>query len=165
MTMNKFSKNLVSAVLAIGLMGVSLFGQITDEGKPPLLIGAWEYVGPVTVDCDTREPNGPEVRASYLFNQGGTMFVEDTLPIEGPYRTTGPGIWKRETTGEFSYAHMHYSFAPDNTFLGTVKVRSILRLGRDGNSFTEQGTFNVLAPDGTVVFSGCFQGTTNRVVF
>lgn len=93
------------------------------------------------------------------------MFLEDTLPIEGPYRTTGPGVWKRETNGEFSYGHMHYSFAPDNTLLGTVKVRARLRLRRDGNSFTEQGTFDVIAPDGTVVFAGCFEGTANRVVF
>lgn len=164
--MNKISKNLMSVVLTIGLLGVSsLFGQLTEEGKAPLLIGAWESIGPVTVDCDTREPNGPEVRVSYLFNQGGTMFLEDTLPIEGPYRTTGPGIWRRETNGEFSYGHMHYSFAPDNTLLGTVKVRSSLRLSRNGNSFTEQGTFDLIAPDGTVVFAGCFEGTANRVIF
>lgn len=93
------------------------------------------------------------------------MFVEDTLPFEGPYRTTGPGIWKRETNGEFSYAHMHYSFAPDNTYLGMVKQRSRLRLERDGNSYTEAGTFAVYDPAGGVLFSGCFGGTTNRIVF
>jgi hypothetical protein len=93
------------------------------------------------------------------------MFVEDTFPLEGPYRTTGPGIWKHETSGEFSYAHMHYSFAPDNTFLYTIKQRSRLRLNRGGDSYTEQGTFEGIAPDGTVIFGGCFEGTTNRVVF
>ena len=142
----------------------SLFGQIGDD-LGSRLIGAWEYVGPVTVDCETRLPNGPEVRASVLFNQGGTMFVEDTLPVEGPYRTTGPGVWKRETSGEFSYGHMHYSFAPDNTFLYTIKQRSRLRLNRDGTSYTEHGTFKGIAPDGTEIFSGCFEGTVNRVVF
>ena len=150
-------------LLAIGAGPASAQG--TDDGRSPLLIGAWEYVGAVSVDCDTRQPNGPEIRASYMFNQGGTMIMEDTLPIEGPYRTTGPGVWKRENSGEFSYGHMHYSFAPDNTFLGTVKVRSRLRLSTDGNSFTEKGTFDVIAPDGVVWFSGCLEGTATRVIF
>ena len=162
--MNKISRTFAVGISAVLLMACSsLYGQTSDNSH--LLVGAWEYVGPVTVDCDTREPNGPEIRAALLFNQGGTMFVEDTLPVEGPYRSTGPGIWKRETNGEYSYAHMHYSFAPDNTFLFTVKLRSRLRLSKDGQSFTEKGSFDVITPDGAVIHSGCFEGTTDRVVF
>lgn len=164
--MYKISRNFaVAVIIGMFISGTSVFAQTDDDVKPPVLIGAWEYVGPLTVDCDTREPNGPEARVSLLFNQGGTMFVEDTFPLEGPYRTTGPGIWKRETNGEFSYGHMHYSFAPDNTYLGMVKLRSRLVLERTGNSFTESGTFDVYDPAGTVVYSGCFGGTANRVVF
>jgi len=154
------------AILIALIFNVSVvFGQNNDDGKAPLLVGAWEYVGSATVDCETREPNGPDVRVSLLFNQGGTMFVEDTIIFEGPYRTTGPGIWKRESNGDFSYAHMHYSFLPDNTFIYTVKQKSRLTLSKDANSYTEKGTFEGIAPDGTVIFSGCFGGTTNRVVF
>lgn len=166
--MNRNSTKFTAAVLFALVLSVSaVLGQSTDDGKAPLLVGAWEYVGPATVDCETREPNGPDVRVSLLFNQGGTMFVEDTIIFEGPYRTTGPGIWKREANGDFSYAHMHYSFDPENplNFIGTIKQRSRLRLSKDGNSYTEKGTFEGIAPDGTVIFSGCFEGTTNRVVF
>jgi len=166
--MNQRIQRLAATIFVVCAISVGVSearGQSTDDGRPPLLIGAWEYVGPVSVDCQTREPNGPDVRVSLLFNQGGTMFVEDTMPIEGPYRTTGPGIWNREETGEFSYAHMHYSFLPDNTFLFTIKQRSRLRLSRDGNSYSEKGTFEAIASDGTVLFTGCFGGTAQRVVF
>jgi hypothetical protein len=129
------------------------------------LVGVWEYVGPAEVDCQTRVPSGPTIRALYTFNQGGTMYVEDTLPLSGPYRSTGGGIWKRAAGRNYTYGNVHYEFDPDRTFLFTIKQKSNLTLSRDGNSFTENGTFEGIDSDGNILFGGCFSGTSHRLTF
>src|SRR6266404_8748194 len=110
------------------------------------LVGIWEEVAPAGVDCQTREPLGPTIRALYTFNQGGTMYVEDTFPLSGPYRSTGGGIWKRTSGRNYTYGNVHYEFDPDRTFTLIIKQRSNLTLSRDGNSFTENGTFEGIDP-------------------
>jgi hypothetical protein len=67
-------------------------GHATDEGQSNALVGVWEDNAPAEVDCHTRQPRGTIIRVLYTFNQGGTMYVEDTLPLVGPYRTTGGGV-------------------------------------------------------------------------
>ena len=167
-------------VVALAMMLVMViaptmaFGQNKDDKQSTAspteeqgndLVGVWEEVGPATVDCQTREPNAPAVRALLMFNQGGTMTLEDTFPLEGPYRTTGAGIWKRTSGRNYTYINRHYSFDPDKTFTGIVKIRSSITLGKDSNSFTEKGTVKVTDPSGNVVFTGCFNGTAYRLKF
>lgn len=129
------------------------------------LVGVWEAVGPAEVNCQTREPFGPTIRALYTFNQGGTMYVEDTFPLSGPYRSTGGGTWKRTLGRNYTYGNVHYEFDPDKTFIFTIKQKSNLTLSRDGNSFTENGTFEGIDSGGNILFSGCFAGTANRLKF
>ena len=98
----------------------SVFGQRTEEqGLDNALAGVWESVAPGTVDCQTGlpDPNAPIIRALYTFNQGGTMSEENTDPIEGPYRTTGHGIWKPTSGRNYTAVYMHYSFDPDKILL------------------------------------------------
>lgn len=128
------------------------------------LVGVWEAVSvPSENDCQTGEPIGELVNVSYTFNQGGTMYQEDTLSIDR-YRTTGSGIWKRISGRDYTYLFFHYAFDPTGNFV-TIKGRSNLTLSKDGNSLTEQGTFQVIEPNGNVVYAGCFNGTSQRVTF
>jgi len=60
---------------------------------------------------------------------------------------------------------VHYEFDPDRTFLFTIKQKSNLTLSRDGNSFTENGTFEGIDSDGNILFGGCFSGTSHRLTF
>jgi len=129
------------------------------------LVGVWEEVAPAEVDCQTRQPLGPTIRALLTFNQGGTMYVEDTFPLTGPYRTTGGGVWMRTSARHYTYGNLHYEFDPDKTFLLTIKQRSDLTLSRDGNSFTENGTFQGIDPTGNVLFGGCFAARATRPQF
>jgi hypothetical protein len=129
------------------------------------LVGVWEEVGSAEVDCQTREPFGPTIHALLTFNQGGTMYVEDTFPGSGPYRSTGGGIWDRISGRQYMYGNLHYEFDPDRTFVFTIKQRSTVTLSGDGNSFTENGTFTGIDPSGNVLFGGCFAATATRVVF
>ena len=140
----------------------SSVSSASEEGNP--LVGVWQEISvPGSVDCQTGEP-GPIVTVAYTFNEGGTMYEEDTLSIDR-YRTTGGGIWKRVSGRNYTYVNLHYSFDPNGTFLFTIKQRSNLTLSRDGNSFTEKGTFEGIDPSGNVIFAGCFAATAQRLVF
>jgi hypothetical protein len=109
---------------------------------------------------------GPTIRALLTFNQGGTMYVEDTFPFSGPYRTTGGGIWIRTSARHYTYGNVHYEFDPDKTFTLIIKQRSDVTLSRDGKSFTENGTFQGIDPNsGNVLFGGCFAASATRPRF
>jgi hypothetical protein len=137
-----------------------------EEGNP--LVGVWEELNvPAENDCVTGSPvpGTPIIRALLSFNQGGTMYVEDNAPFDGPYRSTGAGIWKHTSGRKYTYLNLHYAFNPDKTFTFTIKQRSNLTLSQDGNSFTENGTFEVIEPGGAVIYSGCFAATATRLTF
>ena len=140
--------------------------ESADDGRNDLtLTGVWEAIQvPSENDCETGAPIGPLINVAYTFNQGGTMYAEDTLSIDR-YRTTGSGIWKRISGRNYTYLFFHYGFNPKGDFLFTVKGRSNLTLSRDGNSLTEQGTFQLIEPNGSVLYTGCFNGMSHRVTF
>jgi hypothetical protein len=135
-----------------------------NDGQDDALVGVWEEISvPAFVDCQTGVP-GPIINVSYAFNQGGTMFEEDTLSLDR-YRTTGGGIWKRTSGRNYTYVNSHYAFDPNGTFLFTIKQRATLTLSRDANSFTEKGTFAGVDPSGNVIFGGCYAATAHRLRF
>lgn len=141
------------------------------------LVGVWESVAQSGVDCRTREPFGPIIRSVYTIHQGGTMSEENTDPVEGPYRTSGFGIWKRTSGRNYTAGYGHYGFNPlgfdpaSRQLAAIIKVRTNIRLSRDAKAFTENGTFEVFFPDsvtsepGEPVFSGCFAATAHRLTF
>ncbi len=165
----------LAMMLALTLGSSLVCGQNKDDNQTVNLsadnssndlTGVWEAVGvPSENDCATGAPIGELINVTYTFNQGGTMYAEDTLSVDR-YRTTGSGIWKRTSGRNYTYRFFHYAFNPDGTFFATVKGSSNLTLSRDGNSLTESGTFQLIAPDGTtVIYAGCFNGTSHRVTF
>jgi len=138
------------------------------EEKGNEIVGVWEAANvPAENDCVTGEPlpGTPTIKVMYSFNQGGTGTLEDNAPFDGPYRSTGSSIWKRTSGRNYTYVNWHYSFLPDKTFLWTIKQVSNLTLSLDGSSFTERGTFEGIAPNGDVLFSGCFAATAQRLTF
>ncbi|MCA1625576.1 MAG: hypothetical protein LC768_13880 [Acidobacteria bacterium] len=167
----------LAMMLALAIVPTMGFGQIRVLNPPQEeqgndLVGVWESVAPVTTDCQTGEQMGPTIRALYNFTQGGTMMEENTDPIEGPYRNTGHGIWKRTLGRNYNALYLHYGYLPDKTHVVIVKVRSNITLSRGLNSFTQNGTFEVLDsnnnplldPDGNPI-RGCFRDTATRLTF
>ncbi len=168
----------LAMMITLAIVPTMAFGQ-TRILNPPQdeqgndLVGVWESVAPLGVDCQTREPFGPNIRQLYNIAQGGTMSEENTDEInDGPYRTTGHGIWKRASQRNYTAVYTHYSFLPDKTFVAIVKARTNIKLSRDSNSFTENGTFEVLDRDGKPLLDdngnpikGCFSTTSNRLKF
>ncbi len=160
----------LAMMLALAIVPTMAFGQAVILNQPQDkqgndLVGVWEAVGvPSENDCVTGMPIGELINVTSTFNQGGTMYAEDTLSVDR-YRTTGSGIWKRTSGRNYTYRFFHYLFDPNGTFLFTVKGRSNLTLSRDGNSLTERGTFQLIDPSGNVVYGGCFNGTSHRIKF
>jgi hypothetical protein len=163
----------LAMMLALAIVPFRAFAQDKAENQSSVspadeegnaLAGVWEEVSvPAFVDCQTGVP-GPIINVSYTFNQGGTMYEEDTLSLDR-YRTTGGGIWKRTSGRKYTYVNLHYAFDPNGNFLFTIRQRSNLTLSRDGNSFTENGTFEGVDPSGNVLFGGCFAATAHRLRF
>lgn len=160
----------IFAVVFVAAMGsTAAIAQASNEafwGNVPSVVGVWEQANvPMEYDCTTGEPlpGTPTVRVMQTFNVGGTGWIEDTAPVEGPYRSTGATVWKRTSKRGYTYTNRHYSFMPDNTFVFVVKQHSNLILSPNGNSFTENGQFELQTPDGTVIYTGCFRGTSTRL--
>lgn len=132
------------------------------------LVGVWEAVNvPAENDCATGLPlpGTPMIRVLNTFNQGGTGWLEDNAPFDGPYRSTGATIWKRTLGRNYTYLNLHYTFNPDKSFVFTIRQRSNVTLSKDGNSITENGTFDVIIPNGTTIYSGCFSAESSRINF
>ncbi|MEP6946393.1 MAG: hypothetical protein ABJA02_10780 [Acidobacteriota bacterium] len=162
--------------MMLALTAVPLtFGQNKDESETPTLTaegqsddltGVWEAIGVSSGnDCVSGMPIGELINVTYTFNQGGTMNAEDTLSIDRN-RTTGSGIWKQISRRNYTYRFFHYAFDPTGTFLFTVKGSSNVKLSKDGNSLTENGHLELVAPDGaTILYASCFSDTSHPVTF
>lgn len=162
----------LSLTLALTIASLMVFGQnkidnqisnsVNDESSQTL-VGTWQSV--VTPrDCQTGAPAPSSFKALTTFNQGGTM-SEYALDPASPYRTTGHGIWKHTTGRQYTVAWTFYTFAPNGTFTGSVKVRVNKTLSHNFNSLTGDGTVEVFDPNGTVVFTGCSDETATRFTF
>jgi hypothetical protein len=173
----KAARTLVLTLTVVALAGSGLVRAQDDEQVDPL-VGVWESVSPSQVDCQTRQPlpDAPIIRAAYTIHHGGTMSEVNTDPIEGPYRSSGFGIWKRTSGRNYVAGYQHYGFVDQNLLptkqLGAVvKVLTSIRLSRDATTFVESGTFGVFFPDpvtselGEPIFGGCFAAMAHRVTF
>jgi hypothetical protein len=126
------------------------------------LEGTWQSV--VTPrDCVTGAPAPFSFKALTTFMQGGTMSEDSSSDMDGPWRTSGHGVWQHTTGKKYTVAWVFYHWAPNNgPLLGTVKVRVNKTLGHDANSLTGDGTIEVSDPNGNVVFTGCSNETATR---
>jgi hypothetical protein len=188
MTRSRHTQNVPSIFLLILLItalagGDPTMAQELEERRAGAddanaLVGVWESVAASQIDCQTGQPlpDAPIIRSAYTIHPGGTMSEVNTDPIEGPYRSSGFGIWKRGSGRHYAAAYQHYGFVDQNLTptkqLGAVvKARTSIRLSRDATTFVETGTFLVFFPDpvtselGDPIFSGCFAATAHRLTF
>ena len=150
-------KSLVStmALAALILTPASLSAQNRAS-----LEGAWDSQVTST-DC-----NGNILmafRSFELFHQGGTFTgtgnagnPELGSPVLGTWQRT-PGM--RTFTSPIQF----FTFNPDGSFAGTVKLERQIHLSADGNSYTATSTFQIYDPDGNLLFSGCGTEVATRL--
>lgn len=175
------TKSVRALLLALAVAGLAAGGPAMardNDERVDALVGVWESVAPVGVDCQTRQPlpDAPVIRSAYTIHHGGTMSEENTDPIEGPYRSSGFGVWRRMSGRTYTAAYGHYGFvdqdlSPTKQLGAVVRARTSIKLSRDAKTFTENGNFEVFLPDpvtselGDAVFSGCFAATAHRLPF
>jgi hypothetical protein len=149
-------KSLVStmALAALILTPASLSAQ---HGAS--LEGAWDSQVTST-DC-----NGNilmEFRAFEAYHEGGTLTT--TGNANSPALSSpGLGTWQRTGMRTFNSTFQFFTFNPDGSFAGTVKIAGQIHLSDHGNSFTGTSTFAVYDPDGNLVFSGCNTEVATRL--
>ena len=155
-------KSLVStmALAALILTPASLSAQQELSAQHGAsLEGAWDSQVTST-DC-----NGNILmafRSFEAFHQGGTSTV--TGNANSPALSSpGLGTWQRTGMRTFTSPIQFFTFNPDGSFAGTVKIAGQIHLSDHGNSFTGTFTFGVYDPDGNLVFSGCGTAVATRL--
>jgi hypothetical protein len=151
-------KSLVStmALAALILTPASLSAQQELSAQHGAsLEGAWDSQVTST-DC-----NGHTLlafRSFELFHQGGTFTATGNAPNPEPNPGAGSpvlGTWQRTGMRTFTSPIQFFTFNPDGSAAGTVKLERQIHLSADGNSYTATSTFAVYDLDGNLVFSGC----------
>lgn len=101
-------------------------------------------------------------RSFEAYHQGGT--VTTTGNANSP-ALSSPGIGTWQSTGmrTFNATFQFFTFNPDGSFAGTVKIESQIHLSDHGNSFTATSTFEGYDPDGNLIFSGCGTEVATRL--
>lgn len=145
---------LIMTVAALILTPASLSAQPRAS-----LEGAWDSQVTNT-DC-----NGNILmafRAFEAYHQGGT--VTTTGNANSPALSSpGIGTWQRTGTRTFNAPFQFFTFNPDGSFAGIVKIAGQIDLSADGNSYTGTNTFAIYDPDGNLVFSGCGTEVATRL--
>lgn len=157
-----------ATLLAIALAAASTVAAAASlpEHHPRLLlspanaiVGTWEFQGRFFA-CATGQTQR-ELRASSVFNAGGTMLDTSTAPPD----TRGPafGIWTYDERAGHYVAQMRlYRYNADGSFAGVAQVRRTLVLSSDGDSATGTFTGQILGPQEQVLAATCGDETGVR---
>jgi len=152
MTIKRTRTALVIA-LVIALMAATgtQFSARADGGgaSAPQLEGSWE----ITVMPDG---GAPIVDIATFTSNGGLMNSDPD-----PNLSTGHGTWVRTGGREFAVTFVHF-LSNQGTALGTLKVRSVIRLDRHSDTFTGPFRTDVII-GGNVVQSFCGTVQARRI--
>ena len=101
------------------------------------------------------------VRATQMFNQGGTLASTDNQPPSS--RGVGFGTWQNIGNRNYSAPFQFFQFSPDGSFAGTVKIDRTIELASDANSYTSTVSVQIVNPAGIVVANLCGTETATRL--
>jgi hypothetical protein len=159
----------LAMMITLTIGSTMVFGQdkankrsIDEPGNT--LVGVWQSTV-TSYDCQTGAPFGDSIKSLFTFMQGGTMSEDNNDPLDGPYRNSAHGIWKRTSGRNYTTVFLHQSFAPDRSFTYTIKVRANITLSPFFESFTASSTFEVYDPSDNLVFTGCGNEKATRLTF
>lgn len=149
-----------ATLLVLALATASAAAQPPSSGRNPQLllspanaiVGVWEFQARLFV-CATGQTL-QQIRASSVFNAGGTMLDTSTAPPA----TRGPafGTWNYDQqAGRYDVLMRLYRYNPDGSFAGTTQVRRTLQLSADGDGATGTFTGQILGPHEEVLAVAC----------
>ena len=135
-------------------------GAITGE-KPWAVdpaVGVW--VPTVTqVDCASGQPLAIFEGMSVL-HHGGTLSETNSSPPTT--RGAGWGTWEHIGGRQYRSQWRFLRYAADGSFSGVTVVRRQFNLSANGEEASGESHFDIVAPNGVVVFSGCATDVTTR---
>jgi hypothetical protein len=130
------------------------------ESKARRLEGTWQVQ--VTLrNCQT----GAVLRtapAFLTFASGGTL-VETTTVFSSSQRGPGHGFWEHTGGKTFKAVSKAFFFNPDGTWAGTQTLTQQIEFADDPDAFNSTATTEVVAPNGTVILSGCATAVAHRM--
>lgn len=123
----------------------------SDSEAQHSLVGAW-------IGSTNAGPGFPPFKALYTFAPGGGLVTSSSIDLSPrSISTPGYGAWKRtaeSTDSTFLFTFDAFVFDPQGNPSGVVKARSSVTLNRAGDAFAGEFKFDVIAPNGAIVFSG-----------
>lgn len=130
------------------------------DSKARRLEGTWQ-VQVTLQNCQT----GAALRTSpafLTFAQGGTL-VETTTVFSSAQRSPGHGFWEHTGGRTFKAVSKAFIFNPDGTWAGTQTLTQAIEFGDDPDVFNSNATTEIVAPNGTVILSGCATAVAHRM--
>ncbi|MEP6705437.1 MAG: hypothetical protein ABJB34_11585 [Acidobacteriota bacterium] len=155
-----------SRVMQISLMVMlAIFAQVwvvsaqVQNGNEQGLVGSWNLT--VTLrDCDKGTPFF-SFPGMITYNQGGTTQQTAVPGPDGP-ALPGHGAWSHQTGRNYSGAFQFFGLNPAGTYAARVIVRSTIRLGKSGDSYTSTDTAEIFNTNGDLLFRSCSTSTATR---
>ena len=178
--MNRNMVKMISGAALIILMlttfaQVSVFAQDTKDedrseertqedssrqrGNAGKLEGTWDVQ--VTIrNCQT----GDAIRtfaSLTTFMSGGTM-LDSTSGIPQALKTPGHGVWSYIGGRNYRFKFKSFSFDASGNFTGWTIISQEAHLNRRADAYESNGTSEVYAPNGSLIFTGCSTTTATR---
>ena|SRR5579859_1385798 len=119
-----------------------------DEKHSQSIVGGW-------IGSTNAGPAFPPFNALYTFAPGGGLVTSSSIDLS-PHSlsTPGYGTWVNSGPGTFAFTFDAFVFDQQGNPSGTVEARTVVTLNQAGDAFSGPFKFDVIAPDGAVVFSG-----------
>ncbi len=127
--------------------------------QPATMRGNWDARVTIT-NCNDGTPLLPTFLAIQQFHDDGSYISVDNAPPTD--QKPGFGRWRHLNGVNYRLAFQFFTFNSDGSFSGSRKIRSSIVLAADGNSYTADITTEVVAPDGSVVGTGCATAEATR---
>jgi hypothetical protein len=146
--------------VSIGSSGVMAATSAAAESKSRRLEGTWQ-VQVTLQNCQT----GATLRtapAFLTFAQGGTL-VETTTVFNSSQRGPGHGFWEHTGGKTFKAVSKAFFFNTDGTWAGTQTLTQQIEFGDDPDVFNSTATTEIVAPNGSVILSGCAFAVAHRM--
>lgn len=148
----------ISIALIIAAMSIAIFAQSGDAPNWHSPAGSWQ--GVVT----NLEGGPPPFRVLMTFDgDGGFVGTGDGDNAVG---SPQHGVWERiggKSSRTYAVTFRQLFYAPDATPMGLGKVRQTVILSESGDSWEGPFVIDILAPDGTVFFSGSGTASATRI--
>jgi hypothetical protein len=156
---NTFLKAIGGISLALSLLIMFAPAGVSGQSGGGRLEGTWDVQ--VTIrDC----PSGAAIRtfpSLGIFMSGGTM-IDSTSGIPQAEKTPGQGVWSHISGNTYRFSFKHFNFNASGVFTGWTKITHEATLNSEASAYTSEGTAEIYAPNGSLIFTGCSTTTATR---